>query len=1110
MTTGVRTRRPRRPGRRWGAVAAAALGALLVGSAVVSDGYDEQQLVLDDASVWVVNRDGGRIGQANAAIAQLARVFDSGGVRPQVLQGNGRLAVHDPDANTLSAVDAVRAEIVETVPLPEGVDLVLSAGDEIAVVNRPSGEVWFTVFDDVATFSASSEPSLELGGDLAMALDENGRFAAFSQRTGVLTSGTTDRSERRTSTLPDAAPVSDEDEPRAQTTLVAGRPVVLRPAAGELWSDGEQTSLTAIVGDLSSLRLAAPRLDGEQVLLAHRDGAVDVPLGGGTVRARSGTGVGEPAVPVHVAGCDFLVWSDGTALRACGQEPSRSLDLPGATGGLSLSLAVNGQTVVATDPSRGASWAVQRDGELIDDWNAFADPDRVIEIEQEDRDVPPDVEPEQAPPVAVDDVLGARPGRANILPVLVNDTDANGDPLLIVDVGELPPETGRVEIVENGQRLQVTTTPTAAGEISFEYRISDGHGGVAAATVFLTLRGADENGPPQQVRPTRTSMASGGSVAVHTLGDWVDPEADPFYLLEADGGAFSQVSSSPDGRIDVTDDASGESLEMIAVTVSDGRAAAPGTVSVSVGTPGSVPIIAESFTVTGYVAQELVLAPLGGVRGGTGEVTLSGMAALDPVDPLRLSADYAKGAATISSDLPGTHLVSYSVTDGTQTATGTIRIEIAAPISESGPPVTVPLTAFLSPRQTKLVDVLAAASDPTGRVLSVASVQAQPDGSGLLVETLEQDLLRVSLLDRLEDGSHNVEYTITNGDAAATGLVTIIEVPDPSRLQAPVARDDEVVVRVGQSVDVRVLANDEQPDGRPISLDPELVSDLAEGEGTAFVSGDLVRYLAPEAAGTYRVEYRVSSTDGQWAAGEVVFVVREHDEADNRAPVPEPVTARVRSGGEVTIPIPLDGLDLDGDAVTLIGPIGSAALGSVTATGPSSISYTAGQYAVGTDTIEYAVEDSLGAIGTAVLRIGVAPAVETFAPPTANDDLVVTRPGSTVRVAVLENDSDPDHAPLTVSGVETSEPALMPGFTDTAVTLRAPEVEGAYGVLYTITSARGLTSSAWISIQVDEDAPLARPEARDVELSLQDVDDRRTAEVAVLDAVRLESGRHVS
>jgi len=93
---------------------------------------------------------------------------------------------------------------------------------------------------------------------------------------------------------------------------------------------------------------------------------------------------------------------------------------------------------------------------------------------------PPTVD---TPPVASDDAAKVRRrGQSVTIPVLQNDTDADGDPLTILSTGT--PSMGTVRV--SGGTL-VYTSSRRTGQVAFTYEISDGRGGTATATVRVTV-----------------------------------------------------------------------------------------------------------------------------------------------------------------------------------------------------------------------------------------------------------------------------------------------------------------------------------------------------------------------------------------------------------------------------------------------------------------------------------------------------------------------------------------------------------------------------------------------------------------------------------------------
>ncbi|WP_345774846.1 DUF4082 domain-containing protein [Rhizobium sp. K102] len=81
--------------------------------------------------------------------------------------------------------------------------------------------------------------------------------------------------------------------------------------------------------------------------------------------------------------------------------------------------------------------------------------------------------------------------------LLANDSDGNGDPLVVTGVSGAVNGT----VSYDAQAQTVTFTPTAgySGPASFSYAISDGNGGTASAQVALTVNGSQSAGPEQNL-----------------------------------------------------------------------------------------------------------------------------------------------------------------------------------------------------------------------------------------------------------------------------------------------------------------------------------------------------------------------------------------------------------------------------------------------------------------------------------------------------------------------------------------------------------------------------------------------------------------------------------
>src|SRR6185436_12249209 len=90
-------------------------------------------------------------------------------------------------------------------------------------------------------------------------------------------------------------------------------------------------------------------------------------------------------------------------------------------------------------------------------------------------------------PIATDDAATvAEDSTDNIINVLTNDTDPDGDTLTITTVGT-GSQGGMIEIAEGATSIRYTPAADVFGTETFTYTISDGNGGSATATVTVTI-----------------------------------------------------------------------------------------------------------------------------------------------------------------------------------------------------------------------------------------------------------------------------------------------------------------------------------------------------------------------------------------------------------------------------------------------------------------------------------------------------------------------------------------------------------------------------------------------------------------------------------------------
>lgn len=1081
-----------------GVVTAAALAVGFF--AVAYEGKPTTEVDLHDGGVWVTKQSSLLVGHFNHS----SRVLD-GGLRAassqyDILQSGSRIMMVDPVGSTIAAIDPARVILSDSADLAPGSSVALGAGT-VAVL-EPSGTLWASPFTAVSGIGAEgSEPVADEGKNAQVVVGVDGTVYAVSAADAKLRSygpgdegKTVEKSSRDLEGIAEDATLS--------ITVVGTTAFVLDEDTSTLY--GSDGSVVEVAPDAV---LQQPSGTADAVTLATPTDLVRVPIGGGEpVTTASGGAKGTAAQPVFVAGCAYGAWSgSGRFVRDCpGTGDDLVQEVPGIDGTAELRFRVNRDVVVLNDVFGGAAWMASESMQRVDNWQDITPPEGEGDEEEETTEETvqttlPERTDQNTPPIAQDDEYGIRPGRTTVLPVLDNDTDADGD-VLVAAVSQVP-SFGTIEAIHNGAALQITTPEDATGSTTFEYTVEDGRGGEATASVTLTVHGPDVNSAPVQKRITPITVESGGTASYNVLPDWIDPDGDDIFLLDVapDGGDEADFTS--DGQITYRAIGGTQGRKDVPVVVSDGTDQGAGVARYDIRPLGTTLPITNADHVVTRVGRAVTVAPLtNDTSSGSEQLRLT---RVDDVQNATIVPDYTNKTFSFTSQTPGTYYPQYLVSAGPNSVPGLVRIDVLPESNEDLPPVAVRDVALLPSGGDVLVNVLSNDTDPAGGILVVQSVTVDA-GSGIAAAVLGHETIRVSDLASI-DAQVRIGYTISNGSQSSNGEIVVIPVPAPSRLRPPVANDDQVVVRVGDTVTIPVLENDYHPNGDTIHVAADLVPPLIAPEnGEAFVSEDAVRFRASDEPGTVYATYEAVDSTGQRDAGYITIQVLPRNDEANSAPRPRDLTARTLSGSQVEIPVPLDGIDEDGDSVELVGIADAPKKGRISETAANVFTYQAFDDAVGADTFTYRVRDRLGKEGTATIQIGIAPAASTNQAPYAVRDAVVMRPGREVALPVLANDSDPDgdefgFAPDDAVTVPDNVPGLKAKVSGKYLLITAPDQELNTSVEYAITDARGLRASTSVQITVDENVPLQPPIARDDRVRAEDVQDDGTAEIDVRD-----------
>ncbi|HEY5224246.1 MAG TPA: Ig-like domain-containing protein [Microbacteriaceae bacterium] len=1095
------------------AVASIVALAVLVGvpltAAVLHKGFPVKDVNLDTRDVWVTNGEKLLAGRLNHQIGELDASVAGESNKLDVLQDSSAYFLTDAAHGVVERIDPAYVTLVDRFAVPPN-SHVSYGGNTLAVLS-PAGSLWVLDASARINFDQSkTKPDAKLGQGAQVVVSKSGiTFADSPAQKQLVTVDHPGAQAQRAS----FAPVK-----HYQLSAVGDHPVVLDTDGNRLVKqDG-----SAIALPRKGLRVQQPGEDNTYALVASGSGLLKVPLGGGSVTQVSAgisTAVTDAqglSAPVWLNGCAYGAWAGASRyLYSCDNAPSKSMSIDQPVTGDDLEFRVNHSVIALNNLRDGNAWVVSSNMQLVQNWAMLKPSETTVQGNNgQEKPVLQSFEDTLAhrtainhPPVAVDDNFGARPNRTTVLPVLANDTDPDGDVLTITEVTAIPTTQGRLDVIEGGRAIQFTPAHAVAGTVSFRYTIDDGRGGTASAQVNVTIHPLDQNAAPVATRTSTADAEVGQSVSYNVLNDWIDPDGDGIYLLNASSTTDDGVQFTPDGYVTFTSKTGQTGSKEVKFTVSDGTLSATGSLLITVHPAGTLDPVAVPDFGSGFAGAPIVIHPLANDASPSGEPLGLVGAAVDGGGNASVVTDTDKQTVTVLSNQPGEYYVKYTLGAGSKTTVGLIRVNVLGNAALTAPPIAVQDTAYLRPGESTTVNVLDNDSSPSGRVLVVRSVTKSADASDLNVEVLDNAVVKITAPTVLSK-QVQLEYTVSDGPGSATAGITVVPIAPLVTHQPPVAVDDTATVRAGDIASVSVMDNDYSPDNEPFTLDPKLHDTSKAGQGsTVFVSGKLVRYQAPKQPGQYSVVYGITDKYGQQAQATLTFVVTALDNGSDRAPNPGPLTVRAFAGSTIPVTVPLNGIDPDGDSVTLDGISSQPTLGRITASDSTSFSYQAYPDSAGTDTFSYRVKDTYGKEGTGIVSVGVIKRPDTSQPPIAVNDTIEVKPGKTASVPVLDNDSDPNGYTISLQKkLLNIDPGLKARTYGKFVLVTVPATEGVYLVRYQITNGQGGQASAFVQVIVDKNAKPQYPTAIDQVLEPEQVADKTSVKVTVRDGATNPSG----
>jgi hypothetical protein len=362
---------------------------------------------------------------------------------------------------------------------------------------------------------------------------------------------------------------------------------------------------------------------------------------------------------------------------------------------------------------------------------------------------------ENDPPIAQDDRMTASEGRELTIPILVNDSDPDGDDLLVESVTQ--PKNGRA--INGGTDVAYIPAPGFAGTDTFTYTVSDGRGKTDTASVIVTI--ASLNHPPL-AQDDSAATDEGTMVLLAVLANDSDPDGD-FLLVDSFSQPMNGVVLNARTGVSYIPDPGFQGIDAFTYTVTDGNGGtAKATVTVSVAGVNDPPLAQDDNAVTDEGSPVAILVLLNDDDPDGDAIAVESVTSAEhgTVSNRRTEVTYAPDPG-----FSGVDEFEYTVSDGKGGTDKAIVFVAVAPVND--PPTAQDDSATTGRGRSIAVAVLLNDSDPDADPLSIESVTQPEHGTvavtgGDIVFTPNEGFT----------GTDSFAYTVTDG-RGKTDMATV-------------------------------------------------------------------------------------------------------------------------------------------------------------------------------------------------------------------------------------------------------------------------------------------------------------------------------------------------
>ncbi|MCU7843934.1 MAG: DUF1800 family protein [Candidatus Thiodiazotropha sp. (ex Monitilora ramsayi)] len=593
-------------------------------------------------------------------------------------------------------------------------------------------------------------------------------------------------------------------------------------------------------------------------------------------------------------------------------------------------------------------------------------------------------------PIAINDNTSIAEGGNTIIPVLANDSDADGDSLSVTNLTS--PSHGIVSLNPNGT-VNYSHDGSETVLDSFSYTAFDGINSSTSATVNITV--LPLNDPPVANNDSGT-VNEGSSVAIAVLNGDSDAEGDALTVTNLTSPSHGSLQLNGDGSITYTHNGSNTTSDSFTYTAYDGiSSSAVATVNVTIVPQNDAP---EAISDNAAVSEgsSIAITPLT----NDSDADQDSLSVTNLTSPnhgtVQLSND---GIVTYTHDGSETLTDSftYTASDGvSESAVTTVTIAIT-PLNDA--PVADNDSATVSEGGNVTIAVLNGDSDAEGDALSVTNLTSPTQGT----VQLNSD----GSVTYIHNGSNTVSdsFTYTASDGSSESAIATVSITIVSTNDIPVAVSDSATVNEEGNTTIAVLNNDSDADGDSLSV----TNLTSAGHGIVSLNPNGTVNYTHNGSETFSDSFTYTAYDGINTSA--IATVNITVLPQNDAPVANNDSAAVSEGDSITITPLIDDTDAENDTLSLTN-LTAPDNGTVLLNGDGSVTYTHDGSETLSDSFTYTANDGSLDSNIATVSIAITPQNDppVFVVSGADADLPID---TTYTLTVTA--ADPDGDPLTYS-----------------------------------------------------------------------------------------------